>query len=614
MYCKYVLCDNILLTHSRPFQLGSCPNAFEGCIPNVNCPWSANVMTSKCDSTAAVAAGVYSIYLTAKECCESHFYWDIDACLASPPSPPPTARPSVVEEQTPIDNIVGPQQIKPPPPDGDTVGILLAPIYIRFSNMQSQLQLDEEDREQLQDIIRRSLLVASDEFNITITSVDAVDSIFSNKDDQTISMSMYLKITITGEDVDPREVQIAFTNALQDQIYLIDNEINKSWGTASNNMILGIGSVETGGDVVSTRISNESSSSVPVWGIILIILSFAFLCGGLLVLQRRRLDNKGDSLPRHINESYREKSQPCEEGRYNPRDRQHISKRNQQHNRSFNQSQQTLTSRGGGGDEIIVPHNKPDPDGRLSFNKSMSFTQSALNINQEPIEQSSKRIESIQRKRSSGGGMRRGSSQEHDIQINRSSEREHMARGQEELEEEDGYDGGRSSFFITNDNYEGQESSDDSSEENNSSDDDVGVLGLMYYDGASSAGESLGAKESRLSRRSKRSAARSKMSTKSKASSRVSQSQQQPPPIARKKEVTKRKEQHQNITVDGQKDYPYVLQPPYNKRQSDHSDCPNIYIGGESSVVSGLSSTEEFNHNDTRTKFNKSSTILEELD
>ena len=95
----------------------------------------------------------------------------------------------------------------------------------------------------------------------------------------------------------------------------------------------------------------------------------------------------------------------------------------------------------------------------------------------------------------------------------------------------------------------------------------------------------------------------------------MSQSQQQPPPIARKKEATKHKVQHQNTTADGQKDYPYVLQPPYNKRQSDHSDCPNIYIlGGESSVVSGLSSTEEFNHNDTRTKFNKSSTILEELD
>ena len=594
-------------------QLGSCPNAFEGCIPNVNCPYSANVMTSKCDSSATVAEGVYSIYLTAKECCESHFYWNIDACLASPPtSSPPTTRPSVVEQQTPIDNIVGPQQIKPLP-DGDTVGILLAPIYIRFSNMQSQLQLDEEDREQLQDIIRRSLLVASDEFNITIVSVDAVDSIFSNENDQSISMSMYLKITISGEDVDPREVQIAFTNALQDQIYLIDNEIQNSWGSSSNNMVLGIG--ETGGDIVSTRISNESSSSVPVWGIILIILLFAFLCGGLLVLQRRRLDNKGDSLPRHTNESYfdREKSQPCEEGRYNPRDRQHISKRNQQHSRSFNQSQQTLTSRGDG-DEIIVHHNKPDPDGEKSFNKSMSFTQSALNINEEPIEQSSKRIEGIQRKRSSESGMRRKSSQEHDVQINRSFEREQRSRGQEELEEEDGYDGGQSSFFITNDNDEGQESSDDSSEEINSSDDDVGVLGLMYYDGASSAGESLGAKESRLSRRSKRSAARSK-STKSRASSRVSQSQQQPPPIARKKEGTKRKEQHQNVTVDGQKDYPYVLQPPYNKRQSDHSD--NIYIGGESSVVSGLSSNaEDFNHHDdARAKlFNKSSTIVEELD
>ena len=569
-------------------------------------------MTSSCDSGATVAAGVYSIYLTAKECCESHFYWDIDACLASPSTPPPTTRPSVVEQQTPID-IVGPQQMKPPP-DGDTVGILLAPIYIRFSNMQSQLQLDEEDREQLQDIIRRSLLVASDEFNITITSVDAVDSIFSNKDDQTISMSMYLKITITGEDVDPREVQIAFTNALQDQVYLIDNEIQNSWGTASNNMVTGIGNAETGGDVVSTRISIESSSSVPVWGIILIILLFAFLCGGLLVLQRRRLD-KGDSLPRHTNESYFEKSQPCEEGRYNnnPRDRQHMSKSNQQH-RSFNESQQTLT-RKDGGDEIIVPRNKPDPDGEKSFNKSMSFTQSALNINQglESIEQGFKQhSESNQRKWSSEGGMQRESSQEHDIQIHRSVDHEQRARGKEELnEEEDGYDGGQSSFFITtNDNYEVQEeSSDDSSEENNSSDDDVGVLGLMYYDGASSAGESLGAKESRLSRRSKR----SKKSTKSRTSSRVSQSQQQPPPIARKKEVTKHKEQHQNVTVDGQKDYPYVL-PPYNKRKSDHSDCPNIYVGGEASVVSGLSSTEEFNHHDARSKFNKSSTILEELD
>ncbi|KAL9190713.1 hypothetical protein ACHAXT_000419 [Thalassiosira profunda] len=69
-------------------------------------------------------------------------------------------------------------------------------------------------------------------------------------------------------------------------------------------------------------------------------------------------------------------------------------------------------------------------------------------------------------------------------------------------DDEDGYDGGKeSSFLRSSDNVE-DESSDEGAEMNDS--DEGNVLGLLYYDGASSAGES-DAKESWRSRRSRRS-------------------------------------------------------------------------------------------------------------
>lgn len=68
--------------------------------------------------------------------------------------------------------------------------------------------------------------------------------------------------------------------------------------------------------------------------------------------------------------------------------------------------------------------------------------------------------------------------------------------------QDDGYDGGKSSFFISNNHISvasvesDSDDDEDSTEENN-------VLGLLYYDGASSAGESVG-RESGKSRRSRR--------------------------------------------------------------------------------------------------------------
>jgi len=132
-----------------------------------------------------------------------------------------------------------------------------------------------------------------------------------------------------------------------------------------------------------------------------------------------------------------------------------------------------------------------EPEGEKSFEQSMYFAHGAMDINKLPqIEQNQSDGEPeilYQNTNPESECWKRVQMNQHHV-LNR------------ELDES-GYDGGNSSFFVAK-----VESSDDSSHDDDADEDSIeegNVLGLLYYDGASSASESE-ARESRKSRRSER--------------------------------------------------------------------------------------------------------------
>jgi len=167
--------------------------------------------------------------------------------------------------------------------------------------------------------------------------------------------------------------------------------------------------------------------------------------------------------------------------------------------KSFDQSRQP--------EKNINRKSQIDPEGKKSFNQSLRFTQSAAKSNRErQIQQNQSVDKSVdedfnpvqwkidqnlnQAQMGLHAHLKRGN------QGQRSAEQDKL--------EESGYDGGKSSFLITSGIVSDED--DSSSEEvdaDESSTEEGNVLGLLYYDGASSAGESE-ARESRRSRRSGR--------------------------------------------------------------------------------------------------------------
>ena len=587
-------------------QVGSsCPNVFEGCTPDINCPYFANPMTGKCESSSTIAAGVYTIFNSVEECCYAN-YPDPSSCI--PVAAPPTASPSVQTVLTPI--------IDSPSPL-DTEGIFyLDPMSITFFNLPPQYEMNDDQRGMLEDIIQNVFLPTSSDFDTKVLSVDVIDSIFSGPDQES-SQSFNLEITITGnQDIIPIELHTAFINTLHDQLYNIANMLRTSWGPEiySNGTILSIADVQTtlvpthrpsllDNDLdLSLQNNAEQNASTPAWAIVLIVLLLALFGGGIFLWYRWRMEKDVDErLPSHNhNNSYFDGDisdmSPSKMIHYlNPgvqttiqtkSDQSHVDdmsfqsyrsqlsrgysespRSNGRSNINFNESNQHQKSKNKSVDpsrqiscvqqEMVQYRPKVDPEGTKSFNESMSFTQSAMNINRGHDRQ----------QESKNANMTRSVNQDIAQPANLNTF------------DESGYDGGKSSLFIVNESGDAKDDvSDDSSEDkfetnaDGSSSDEGNVLGLLYYDGASSANESE-ARESRLSRRSRRTNRSGKSkSTKSRSSrqTRSSRSQQQRS-IARKKMPKKA----QN----------FVTKPI---REEDVSASGPIVVGGAQSVVSGL--------------------------
>ena len=567
-------------------------------------------MTGKCESSFAIAAGVYTIFNTEEECCTAN-YPDPSSCF--PVAAPPTASPSVQTVLTPIID---------DPPFLDTEGIFyLDPGSIIFSNLPPQFEINDEQRGMLEDIILKALSTTSSDFDTKVLSVDVTDSIFSGPDQES-SQSFNLEITITGnKDIVPIELHTAFINTLQDQLYMIADTLRISWGPEVylNDTILSIGGVETtimptkrpslpDNDLdLSLQNNVEQNANTPAWAIVLIVLLLAFFGGSIFVWYRRRIEKDVDErLPSHNHnnsqyfdgdisdmtpskmmhylnpwvqstksdqsrvdvmscQSYRSQLSRgySESSRSNDRSKKYLNQSDQHQiskNKSVNPSRQVSCVQ----QEIVQYRPKVDPEGTKSFNESMSFTQSALNIY-------------------------RGHDRQQELNnanVTRSVNEDMAQPANINTFDESGYDGGKSSLFIVNESGDSKDDiSDDSSEDkfeadaDGSSFDEGNVLGLLYYDGASSANESE-ARESRLSRRSRRTNRSGKSkSTKSRSSrqTRSSRSQQQRS-IAHKKMPNKA----QNFT-SGQRNF--VSKPI---REEDVGANGPIVVGGAQSVISGL--------------------------
>ena len=547
-------------------------------------------MTGKCESGSIIKAGVYTIYNSAQECCEANYAWDVISCL--------------------------PSEIR--------WGVFLPSIPIIFFNIPNIIQLNDEQREAMEDRIREILIPTSDDMNITIEEVIINDSIFGGPTNGLQSLPVTLGIKLSGdEEINVSEVQTAFTSTLQSELYTLANELKGAWGSDvyTKDVILGIGTVQTtlaptsqpnfSNDVsdsiiqhnddgekldtmsppidnttfdnqVTTNNNNVSThgdgekSSLPPWAIVIVAFLFALLCTGLLLVFRRSIDKddmNGERLPRHNFSSYLDEetsqSPTAKHANFNRSNQSGFnmsmnsffsfnkssqSDMNKNSISIFNQSQNTLGS-------LQVVRNKPqiDPDGKKSFNKSMNFTQSATNIYQGGIDPEP----------SPNPGQTRV--------MRTISEKDTERQIIQDEDDESGYDGGKSSVLLKNVVDDEEEDSEEDILDYDS-DEDANVLGLLYYDGASSAGESA-AKESRRSRRSRRT--NKSKSTKSKSTK--SRSSKETRSITRKKRKPK---ELQNVTeerVDGN----------LSKRGDDVRGSI-VVSTHNTSVISGFSDAEEY--------------------
>eukprot|EP00584_Thalassiosira_punctigera_P026287 CAMPEP_0172577232 /NCGR_PEP_ID=MMETSP1067-20121228/138127_1 /TAXON_ID=265564 ORGANISM="Thalassiosira punctigera, Strain Tpunct2005C2" /NCGR_SAMPLE_ID=MMETSP1067 /ASSEMBLY_ACC=CAM_ASM_000444 /LENGTH=716 /DNA_ID=CAMNT_0013369917 /DNA_START=290 /DNA_END=2440 /DNA_ORIENTATION=- len=289
-------------------------------------------MTGQCDNGPTVTQGVFEIFRTAEECCMSS-YPDPSSCYKAPPTASPSLAPALATAPpTPVPQKVALGQVQklvptPAPhevaPRIDNDGVLLTPIPIIINNLPSQFELDDDRRGELIDIIQNTLIVTSDDFNVTILEMVIADRLFS---DQDRTLPLELQITVTGtiiklrsaNNVFPDEVRVAFVNAMQNQINEITDGLERAWNleNATSNVTLTIGDVQIpsppthgptfpnlqSGVVAETPNANNDARvnmSMPIWAVVLVAILFTMLCGGLSVWRRRRDKNIDRQTPDH---------------------------------------------------------------------------------------------------------------------------------------------------------------------------------------------------------------------------------------------------------------------------------------------------------------------------
>ena len=429
----------------------------------------------------------------------------------------------------------------------------------------------------MEGIIQIILTATKYDFNASISSLDIVDSIFSDEEQNHLPLELQIEVTETL-NVSDSIIHDAYLMTLHDHEDEIDNALRASWGhevypmyiilNIGGNLTASIPSNSEDGDIdeTETATSNIDGTKKGIIAVVLIAIIFVTLCGGIFVWQRRR-DKETDAANKSGWERRRDKSDaPTQRSNKmsGANGRSHISffnhgesQRNQDlHGNSEEPSVENPASKWVAAlnkmgfkkhqnDQKCGTDNKYCSSGLLNLrrNSSMSVSSekedkhteslsrisgfSGLHLSRPvgqidapknhqdsssqvqfalPVDESIARID-----QDPPGRVQRHPS----LHQNHSSEE---VDEQEEVEKgygisnvdimDDGYDGGKSSHIgdskadMADDSSSSDESSSDDDDASDSSSEAGNVLGLLYYDGATSADESVD--KSRISRRSRR--------------------------------------------------------------------------------------------------------------
>ena len=359
----------------------------------------------------------------------------------------------------------------------------------------------------MSDVIRSTLAAPSDELNVIILSINVVDNLFLIRDSSTLALE--LRIEVTGDRVIPEEVHAAFLDTLQNHIDDVATALQGAWvpEVFTKNVIFSIEDVSTTlnlkqpvevGEQPTAPQHDGEENSVPVWAVVLFPILFALLCGRLMIWQRRRRRDKDlDNEEAHHNSSFDEEMSFDESRLRQTSSQKPLPNNNVGFQQSIRSFSSCSTARMG-------PTNGYRDDAAQLSSSKVSVRQIELS---NPSLGRSNNNERVMNAR--GYPARQRNNVRAHNSLRTSSETPIMAEYSEDDDDEEedrGYDGGKSSSRL---DIEQDQESDDSSDHNeveddNELEDDGIVLGLLYYDGATSAEESEEGRDSGRSRRSRR--------------------------------------------------------------------------------------------------------------
>mmetsp|Transcript_5581 Transcript_5581/g.12387 ORF Transcript_5581/g.12387 Transcript_5581/m.12387 type:complete len:746 (+) Transcript_5581:143-2380(+) len=214
---------------------GNCPNDFEGCTPTVDCPYYPNPATGLCESSPNVIQGVFTIYSTELECCEDNYSWDPSTCITETLAP--SSRPTVLPVTTEVPSSILRN------------GMVLPEIPMRLLNLSTEVELNNVQLSKVKDSVRDAAERGVEGFHVTILSVDIDDQIFwedrrtllrsegtfiasdaNNQRKLESILTLWVKITVSSWGQSPNTVRSRVLSAMQTQKYQIADTLAETLG------------------------------------------------------------------------------------------------------------------------------------------------------------------------------------------------------------------------------------------------------------------------------------------------------------------------------------------------------------------------------------------------
>lgn len=468
------------------------------------------------------------MFWTEEECCMKAYSWDPSSCITETKSP--SGRPTTILPTS-------------SPNEYQQSGLRLPQILFRLINA-PDIDMNNIQLSKVKDAIRN---IAEDEiaiFNVMITSVDIVDTLYSgrtlyNHRDLESVLTLTIEISVSETTFLPDKLYFTIIGALQLRMYEIDKVLRDTIGeemykgvvleidgqkTSLAPSIASGTQTETKQDTVAAgadekEIENDRNTLSLVL-VVLFSLCFSVVSCGLIIWQRKKETNSDIAFETRSKNYHHRKRSPSK-------------KRRKKLKKKPNASENTLMITNG-----------------AYLDEAQDQMDEKLMIEYTPQPQ----------------------------------EEQHMS--EEELE--DGYDGGKSSFFesqghmsnnssfnATSGLREGIDPEEDSIGEDN-------VLGLLYYAGASSAEEEEGEqsqsiKNARIRRRASNTSSRQTRTSARSRRSSISSSSKSKSSRSRKLNKGKSNSHSANLNkVDEEQDYGYQREEHFN--QSDEPSLGEAYL------------------------------------